>query len=644
MLYRPRSSEKESQLLELLDSATADGLSRELGSAEAANAFVADLFSDKITTQQAMVAARKEIDAGRLLSAMMYIRQRISSPRPQDEQISTFTYQFASEILLAIADRCVHGEYGPNVYKPPLLIDVMLQRANQSVYNSFAWLPSFAHPNGFDSAPYRRLQAAVAAITEEDGFEKRLTNSDAKNAAVCHLVFSNQLIGGQLNILLFRFRHSFHLKDYYTLFSTVRLCEHFDEITLDILKQTLNGSLFLMQVAKTELPWGNIRKYVTSIGFANGLLARHLSDALKGAPDNPIRNLFLYYAYHGFSSHELDLRHELDRETFTRYRGWLDNKREANLRSMRHEGFNRGARPRIAICVSGQLRGFREAAVTQRKLAQWADVKFYVHCWKAIGRRAPEPGHTQRLFDGNFLAAYDKALTVYGFSTVKDALTNFFLFLQNDAIIDVDTLEALYETDHVVIEDETESRFGSWNNYDKMYYKVSACTQLALSDADSFDAIVRIRPDKVIEQFKPDFGSALLSTLRGQQVLVDLPLYLHHGVGHCIGDQFMLGATADMIDLGDPYTEIEVLRPMRMYCLTEGNGPHHNIANIVSARPILAKEAPIAWGSLAEVARPDRTGILEALEKDAANQKSTLVSELIAAIRADINSTLDSDA
>jgi hypothetical protein len=621
--------------LELLDDVTAAGLSRERGGDEAARTFVANLFADGITTDEAMAAARQELAAGRLLSAMMYIRQRLGSPRPDDTQISTYTYQVAADLLLAIADRGAKGEHGPDVYKPPLLIDVMLQRANPAIYRSFSWLATFAHPNGFDTAPYKQLHAAIRAVTEEGDFDSRLDGAEGKNAAVCYLVFSDRLLASQLNQLLFRFRNDFHLKDYYTLFSTVRLCEIFDEVTLEILQQTLCGSLFLMQAAKAELPWGTIGKHVAVPGLSTRLLARHFSEALDGSPDDAIRNLFLYYAFHGFSSHALDLRRASERRTFERYREWLENKRGEHRRSVRHQGLVSGVRPRIAVCVSGQLRGFQEAAPTHRRLAEWADLKFYVHTWNAIGRRAPEPGHTKRLFDGKFLAAYDHALTVHGFAAVRQALPSLFSFLQNDAIVDGDALKALYRTDQIVIEDESDPRFAGWNNYDKMYYKGSACTQLALADTDTFDAIIRIRPDKIIEGFKPEFLAELLSTLRGQQVMVDLPIYLHHGVGHCIGDQFMLGAAADMIDLGDPYTEIETLKPMRMYCLNEGNGPHHNIANIVSARAVVAKEAPIVWGPLAEIQRPERSRILAALEKDATEHASPFVSELLRAIKAD---------
>src|SRR5262249_8363825 len=137
-------------------------------------------------------------------------------------------------------------------------------------------------------------------------------------------------------------------------------------------------------------------------------------------------------------------------------------------------------RLRIAVCVSGQLRGFRTAFPTWQALGlDGHDVTYFVHTWRNIGikplfRTDPErqpPGFfetferiRQQVADGTLIGLYPSLHHRDAFGA-KSPLVHF--------EVERDELVALYETEFVVIEDDEAPEFAKFSNQEKMFHKIA---------------------------------------------------------------------------------------------------------------------------------------------------------------------------
>lgn len=154
---------------------------------------------------------------------------------------------------------------------------------------------------------------------------------------------------------------------------------------------------------------------------------------------------------------------------------------------------------RIAICVSGQMRGYEAAFQSWNNLdLQNAEVDYFVHTWTEVGRRiADRPQHAARLFQGEFLEAYNSILELKGYAYIRKNYPTLCEYTLKTSSVKVDDLKRLYNTEHVVIEDDSVGGFLSFSNQQKMLYKIYACNELVKKSGKIYDLVVRIRPDKL---------------------------------------------------------------------------------------------------------------------------------------------------
>lgn len=150
----------------------------------------------------------------------------------------------------------------------------------------------------------------------------------------------------------------------------------------------------------------------------------------------------------------------------------------------------------IAICVSGQLRGYRHSLDPLRKAfdLEKHDVTFFVHTWRDIGIKFPEAPHAYKLFSGNFLEAFKNAFVFKNAKCeIERDYPELFTLLTKGHIATEEDLRAFYGSSHVVIEDDNERPFSQFSNAKKMHYKKFKCVQLA--DEYAFDLVLWMRPD-----------------------------------------------------------------------------------------------------------------------------------------------------
>ncbi len=119
---------------------------------------------------------------------------------------------------------------------------------------------------------------------------------------------------------------------------------------------------------------------------------------------------------------------------------------------------------RIAVCISGQLRGYRQVFASWHHLGlERHDADYFVHVWRRIGRKIPlipSKGHLQRLFTDAFCDAYADALRQHGARDLERAYPGFFRFFTagGDCVTQAE-LQRFYRTDAVVAEDDAAAPF-----------------------------------------------------------------------------------------------------------------------------------------------------------------------------------------
>ena len=156
---------------------------------------------------------------------------------------------------------------------------------------------------------------------------------------------------------------------------------------------------------------------------------------------------------------------------------------------------------KVALCISGQLRGYKEAYASLKEvLIDPLQPDIYVHTWRDVGFKEPfMSSHADRVFSGYFLAAYKNLFHIknYSYSEIKALMPSVFSLLDNSATIDKAQLQAFYKTDFVEIEDDASLPFSEFPNRDKMFYKIHACDQLVAKSGKHYDLVIRVRPDVV---------------------------------------------------------------------------------------------------------------------------------------------------
>ena len=227
---------------------------------------------------------------------------------------------------------------------------------------------------------------------------------------------------------------------------------------------------------------------------------------------------------------------------------------------------NRNRRLKIAVCVSGQLRGFRKAIHSWDLLGtQNHDIDTYVHTWKVIGRRFPDARQAHRVFTGNFLSVYKRIYFQLSRRGIETLYPNFSQLLAGHEEVTLADLHNTYNTESIVIEDDRSPEFQGLDTVMKMHYKIERCLQLIEQSRKEYDLILRIRPDLLVEGRTPlDLQALQLKSKQDRVIFANFPAMISAGIvswqlGAClpmmIGDLFALGSPPLMNIYGSVYTD-----------------------------------------------------------------------------------------
>jgi hypothetical protein len=297
---------------------------------------------------------------------------------------------------------------------------------------------------------------------------------------------------------------------------------------------------------------------------------------------------------------------------------------------------------RIAICVSGQLRGFNKAFATwENTLLANTEYDIFVHTWRKIGRKLPNQVVAERTFKGEFLKAYRECFAGFGATTAahNKHLANYYPFLfdyfSNSTCVTEGELAELYGTDHIVIEDEEEERFRSFGNSDKMHYKIYACHQYMLNQRKEYDLVIRIRPDKAISSVYSNLGDIHRLCKNDTLIFADYRLDVHKGrIG--IGDQFAIGSIDTMSIYSDTWKYNSLASSQDLLNWSGDLRGHWSLAYTCWTHGISFERFPVGWGRLWDPEPLEAAVILEKIKLDASGRMDKTDTRLISALEADL--------
>jgi hypothetical protein len=276
---------------------------------------------------------------------------------------------------------------------------------------------------------------------------------------------------------------------------------------------------------------------------------------------------------------------------------------------------------RIALCVSGQLRGYRQAYLSWRAAGLDAhEVVTVVHAWRRIGRpRLDSPGFIGGgVLPPDLEAPYDRACRAFG-GVAGIAAQYPSLHALLDAADQADPLEveAFYDAAQVVLEDDGAAPFRDYSNQEKMFYKLAAAQQLATRRFGSFDLCIRIRPDKeILTNGTVDWHHAAYQSRRRRALYNDSGIhYVMSGLG--VGDQFAFGAPELMNEYAGVWqASRDPAKPKAFGAPGQITG-HSSLAHHLFLRGIRIEILANIWGGRLYDAEPiDPADIAAALRAD----------------------------
>ncbi|MBW6398721.1 hypothetical protein KPL78_12730 [Roseomonas sp. HJA6] len=186
--------------------------------------------------------------------------------------------------------------------------------------------------------------------------------------------------------------------------------------------------------------------------------------------------------------------------------------RRASMKPRRSASRDTGKRPRVAVCISGQLRSFRTTWPITRATLKEFDATVFVVTWNKTGAGFGTTDTIQRKLPVSLRGRLPAALQMQALFASRYPQT-FSLFNESDTIT-AEECSAFFETPHVYVRDEddfeeTYSRIPglTWQkslNQAKMFAGIhTAVAMKERYEAENnmrFDVVLRMRPDMALRR------------------------------------------------------------------------------------------------------------------------------------------------
>lgn len=299
--------------------------------------------------------------------------------------------------------------------------------------------------------------------------------------------------------------------------------------------------------------------------------------------------------------------------------------------------FNKRAPLRIAICISGQMRAYKDAFETWQYLnLEKHNVDFYVDTWNEVGFRFPDPisgNGADRIFGHNpFVLAYMKAGALYGANSMYKNYPVFFEKIQSRSkIITLEDLKSVYgENISAIIEDERELVFeNDAGNQKKMFYKIESANNQVIKSEKKYDLIMRIRPDKIINKTKEEIDWYEIARIsNSKNVLFSEPVSVTNVL--YIDDQFAVGSPSVMLNYSNTAEVQETASNENWYGFTRSLIAHRTLAYSLLYQGVLVRNFMTGkLGGMASTGLLTKEMILDLLLQDLPDGPKTNMDHLL---------------
>ena len=285
---------------------------------------------------------------------------------------------------------------------------------------------------------------------------------------------------------------------------------------------------------------------------------------------------------------------------------------------------------KIAICISGQLRGYKHFPSSLKRMnLDNHDCQVFVSTWEMVGGRFPHLDQAHRIFSKRFATNFRDVVLTLGEASFRTRYPTLEQLVVNPSRVNFDQLSSFYNTEHIDLQDDEVEAFKSFSSITKMHYKLGRCLQLVLKQTSEFDLIIRMRPDlQFVEPVNVNWNELYLDSLHRRIIYADYDPYIsarviNWQIGEVLplmmGDLFAVGALEPMKIYMDTFNENIRLIDLNVPGLPKGFMPHTTLSRILMYHNIGVEtfpQASITDKNLIEFSILNDVQIGEALQKD----------------------------
>jgi hypothetical protein len=215
------------------------------------------------------------------------------------------------------------------------------------------------------------------------------------------------------------------------------------------------------------------------------------------------------------------------------------------------------------------------------------------------------------------------------FEQVKERFPSLFDHFNMVEHITQEELSNFYKAKKCVV--VKENAFKDKSNMYKMHYMIENCYNL-IDEPDSYDLIIRIRPDKELKKFDLDWND-IYHQLDKKILISDSSPYIHPAVGLVIGDQFAVSVPSVMAEYSKTFSKVmsrEGVFAKKQYA---GFRPHMTLFLSMLEQDIeVTKFDPknVLFGRMLSANMISKNQLIELIKKDLNDEPKTLEKFILA--------------
>jgi hypothetical protein len=231
----------------------------------------------------------------------------------------------------------------------------------------------------------------------------------------------------------------------------------------------------------------------------------------------------------------------------------------------------------------------------------------------------------------------------YSYNDIKKILPTVFSLFDESATVTPQQLKEFYQTESVVVEDDQAGIYATFNNQQKMRYKINACNQLMQKHRQlagkHYDLVIRLRPDLEFHATKDTDWMQIADICNSKKVIfIDWSVGLGNladGGEYGTGDVVAIGSQTSMDFYAGVVSELKEVFVEQGMTHYNAESTHVLLANGLWAGGHSSKSLPLAKGKFISTSLKTEE-ILKAIQNDLANLDKKVADNLVNALEQDI--------